>query len=166
MFPSNSSMTWHPLPSPGSRWLRFPCFVGTTRCSDVLLSIPPRFVAFAWRYHESTRVLFPSPSSAPPVHNRGDSRNSQVPGEPLVPLPCSPTPAGPTRQAHAACRHGPRYVHGEGSRKNSSFRGSITRLWDSLFTLRPMQLPAPDAKLASGRWPSATRRDWLPAGFR
>ena len=47
----------------------------------------------------------------------------------------------------------------------SSFRGSIARLRDSLSTLRPMQLPAPDAKLASGRWPSATGRDWLPAGL-
>src|SRR6516162_9626485 len=51
MFPSNDSMTWHPLPSPGSRRLRFPCFDGTTRCSDVRRSFPPRFVAFAWRYH-------------------------------------------------------------------------------------------------------------------
>jgi len=37
-------------------------------------------------------------------------------GTPIVLLPCSPTPAGPTHQAITMRRHGPRYVHGEGSR--------------------------------------------------
>jgi hypothetical protein len=37
-------------------------------------------------------------------------------GTPIVLLPCSPTPVGPTHQAIMIRRHGPRYVHGEGSR--------------------------------------------------
>ena len=45
----------------------------------------------------------------------GDDRISYVPGEPLVLLPCSPTPAGPAHQAITTRRLGPRYVHGEGS---------------------------------------------------
>ena len=43
---------------------RFPCFVGTTRCSDSSPCIPLHFVAFARRYHlhsvirsHSSRVL-------------------------------------------------------------------------------------------------------------
>src|SRR5208283_2089350 len=36
MFPSNESITWHPLPSPGSSREKFPCFSGTMECSDVL----------------------------------------------------------------------------------------------------------------------------------
>lgn len=120
-------MTWHPLPSPGSRRLRFPCFVGTVRCSDVLRSFPPRFVAFAWRYPWSHSVFVPVAvecagaslelvSRYPTGHNRGDRRTSQVPGKPFVPMPCSSTPAGPARQALRRSRHGPRYVQNEGSR--------------------------------------------------
>ena len=37
-------------------------------------------------------------------------------GTPIVLLPCSPTPAGPTHQAIAMRRRGPRCVHDEGSR--------------------------------------------------
>ena len=51
MLPSNESVTWHPLASPGSGRRSFPCFVGTMRCSDVRLFLPPRLVAFAGRYH-------------------------------------------------------------------------------------------------------------------
>ena len=37
-------------------------------------------------------------------------------GTPIVLLPCSPTPAGPTHLALVMRRRGPRCVHGEGSR--------------------------------------------------
>ena len=37
-------------------------------------------------------------------------------GTPIVLLPCSPTPAGPTHHALAMRRRGPRCVHDEGSR--------------------------------------------------
>ena len=37
-------------------------------------------------------------------------------GTPIVLLPCSPTPAGPTHLAMSMCRRGPRGVHDEGSR--------------------------------------------------
>ena len=56
-------------------------------------------------------------------------------GTPIVLLPCSPTPAGPTHQAIAMRRRGPRSVHDEGS-CISTFRGSITRLRHWLSTLR------------------------------
>ena len=43
MFPSNSSMTRHSLPSPGFPRFEFPCFVGTMECSDFPPLVRPRF---------------------------------------------------------------------------------------------------------------------------
>jgi hypothetical protein len=51
MFHSSGSMMRHPLPFTGSSRGEFPGFDGTMGCSDSRTSIPPRFVAFAWRYH-------------------------------------------------------------------------------------------------------------------
>ena len=39
------------FPPQGLRRSGFPCFHGTIRRCDFLPPIPPRFVAFAWRYH-------------------------------------------------------------------------------------------------------------------
>ena len=61
-------------------------------------------------------------------------------GTPIVLLPCSPTPAGPTASGPTMPRHGPRSVHGRGSR-SYSFRGSITRLRHWLSTLRSAGCP-------------------------
>jgi len=44
---------------------RFPRFPGTMRRSDSPSPVPPRFVAFAWRYHGRTRGSFPRPPGAP-----------------------------------------------------------------------------------------------------
>src|SRR5208283_3889903 len=128
MFPSNESITWHPLPSPGSSREKFPCFSGTMECTDVL--------------RPSRRASLPSlgatrccacgfapcgpgrPTAGPgfvhrsllPVHGIG--RRSGPPrflGNPCVPTPCSPTPAGPTRQAIRRSRRGPRSDKNEDS---------------------------------------------------
>jgi hypothetical protein len=94
LFPSNGSMTWHLLPSPGSERIPFPCFTGTMRCSDFLPPLPPHSVAFARRYHvvhlvaslrwapyaKPTGLEFVNPVS-PPDLARGDGRTSQVPEE-------------------------------------------------------------------------------------
>jgi len=116
---------------------------------DFLPSVSPHFVAFVWRYHPK-HSCFAHPaakrcrrrvswSCSPGDSGRetvgGDDRISYVPGEPVVLLPCSPTPAGPTHQALTMRRRGPRNVHDEGSHENS-FRGSITRLRHWLSTLR------------------------------
>jgi hypothetical protein len=105
---------------------------------DVRLPAPlsPRFVAFAWRYHALLPVAsLPAVQAARP-RARGSSPGPQLPGSdahggragpprflgnPHVPMPCSPTPAGPTRQAFGRRRCCPRYVHNEGSHDNHSF---------------------------------------------
>lgn len=80
---------------------------------------------------------------------------------PLVPLPCSSTSAHPTALALANRRHGPRFFDNEGDARQSSFRGSITRLQDWLSTLRRA---AHDARLASSRWLGVTGRAFHPQG--
>ena len=97
---------------------------------DFLPSVPPHFVAFAWRYHPSARVS--------PARGRALSRAGLLElvtrylqpgirqwkrqdllrswGTPIVLLPCSPTPVGPAHLAITVRRRGPRSVHHEGSR--------------------------------------------------
>jgi hypothetical protein len=90
--------------------------------------------SFAWRYHSSARV---SPAARPSAaasrvswswspgtscRDGGQWRRQDLLrswGTPIVLLPCSATPAGPTHQALSMRRRGPRYVHNEGSRKTA-----------------------------------------------
>jgi len=51
MLPVGGSIFCRPLPSAGSPWGGFPDFAGTMGRSDFRTPLPPRFVAFAWRYH-------------------------------------------------------------------------------------------------------------------
>ena len=84
---------------------------------------------FAWRYHSSARVS-PARGRALPragllelvtrylLPGGGQWRRQDLLrswGTPIVLLPCSPTPAGPTHQAITMRRCGPRSVHHEGS---------------------------------------------------
>ena len=54
VFPSNGATLPVPPSLHGVSWAQFPRFGGTMRHSDSSPSIPPRFVAFARRYHPST----------------------------------------------------------------------------------------------------------------
>ena len=97
--------------------------------------LSPDSVAFARRYHAARPVrLLPAVQVARP-RARGSSpgplyrewcawRRSGPPrflGNPHAPMPCSPTPAGPMRQALGRHRCSPRYVHNEGSHDNLPF---------------------------------------------
>jgi hypothetical protein len=155
MFPSNGLITRRPASLP--RVLdgaSSPASAVLSGRYDFLPPVSPRFVAFAWRYHPSARVS-PARGRALPQTGilelftrylrpgcrrwkRQDLLRSW--GTPLVLLPCSPTPAGPTHQAVTMRRRGPHSVHGRGSRIYS-FRGSITRLRHWLSTLRRMGHP-------------------------
>ena len=100
---------------------------------DFLPPVSPRFVAFAWRYHsECSCFARTRPSAAASGFlelvtrylrpgfcrwKRQDLLRSW--GTPIVLLPCSPTPVGPTHQAVTMRRRGPRSVHDEGSRMDA-----------------------------------------------
>lgn len=86
------------------------------------------------------------------------------PGNPNIALPCSPTPGGPPCQTvrHRrlllwAWRCCPRFLNDEGSPIRSCYRGSITRLYDSLSTLHAA-ISGDDARLASGGGSDLTGR--------
>src|SRR4051794_18523295 len=109
---------------------RFPRVVGTMRRSDSPSPVPPRFVAFAWRYPGRTRVSLPRSPGAPatglelvtrylpPGSCREGEGASQVPGEPrggraLISDPGGIASARPLRRRDAAFR----YEHDVGSRE-------------------------------------------------
>ena len=60
VFPSTGANLPVPPSLHGVSWAQFPRFGGTMRHSDSSPSIPPRFVAFARRYHPSTCGFAPS----------------------------------------------------------------------------------------------------------
>jgi hypothetical protein len=64
IFPSSGLMARRPLPSAGSLG-SVPPRRRYMRRSDSPPPVPPRFVAFAWRYHGRTRVSLPWPPGAP-----------------------------------------------------------------------------------------------------
>jgi hypothetical protein len=128
---------------------RFPRVIGSTGRSDSPPPVPPRFVAFAWRYPGHTRCSLPRPPGVaghgpgvghpvlPPGNCREDGGASQVPGGPVcerAPLsdPGGTACARPLRRRDAAFRH----FKNVGSREEITFRGSITRPAHSLSTLR------------------------------
>ena len=95
VFPSTGATCRCPPSLHGVSWAQFPRFGGTLRHSDSSPSIPPRFVAFARRYHPSTcsslRRTPGAPSTASGLVSRcprpgglydGDDEASRVPGKP------------------------------------------------------------------------------------
>ena len=86
---------------------------------DSLPLVPPRFVAFAWRYRggtlaigfrrrQATNACGPGRIDHPGApYPRGFVRKRQgLPrswGTPIVPMPCSATPAGPITLGHSRC---------------------------------------------------------------
>ena len=83
---------------------------------------------------------------------------------PIVPAPCSWTPARPTYQVTTVGRRGPTYIQPRRLSTSRNFgarsHGIGTRCLRFAVRLTP-----PHARLASGCLPGSTRRDWLPAGF-
>ena len=118
VFPANGVVTRclasHP---PGPCGLSSPDSSVLSRHCDFLPSIPPRFVSFTWRYHESTHLSLPSPLRGAasglglvtryprPGILRGNVRISQVPGEPQFPFAhvLRPRPVGVPDRLQDAC---------------------------------------------------------------
>ena len=129
---------------------------GLSRRYDFLPPIPPRFVAFAWRYlrvhsfcsllggRVRRRGLELVTRWLQPGNSRGNDRISQVPGEPRLSVcTCStPTPAGPRTPDHYGAAAWPLVIERQGLPRRV-FRRSIAWLSDSLFTLRSAGCPAP-----------------------
>jgi len=102
-------MTWHPLPSTGFPRFEFPCFVGTTECSDVPPLIRPHFgVPSLGRTFPCACFRSPRARRQPgglelwvwqPHANICEEATTgplRFLGNPPVHMPCSSTPAGPT----------------------------------------------------------------------
>ena len=111
------------------------------------------------RYYEAaTTACLLSPSFLCRVGRRylgtpkDDVGSHKFPENPVVPLPCSRTPAEPRCLAFVALRYCPPTAERGGPRRPWSFRSSITRPQHWLFTLRAA-ITDDDAKLASGVWP-------------
>ncbi len=151
-----STVLWDaPTPCRSSRRTSLPWFGGTI--------LAPVFVS----------PLGPTPTRGQEVSWTGTSRAAReewkrqgLPGSwgTRMYVPCSPTPAGPPRQAIAACWCCLPHFQRRRLPRTRCFRGSITRPAHSLSTLRSGGLLHLHARLATGCWPSFTGRDWLPAG--
>ena len=150
------------------------------RHSDSSPSIPPRFVAFARRYHPSTCGFAPSdakccvhglglgePVPAPPaVFTMETTRPPGFPGNPPARMPRAPTPARsppprPLRCGEIAFRP----THDVGPHKQC-----ISGLNHAAYGLpvnasRPGS-PQAHASLGSGWRPTLAGWDWIPTGFR
>lgn len=158
---------------PVARVPRLPRYYGALR---IPAALPLALACFARRYHPP-RLL----SCLPSARRRPGARSFRVwqphanftemgtAGRPKFledPLCLCPGLRPRQDRAHQATtvrRRGPRSYNNEGSR-DFVFRGSITGLQHSLSFASPRELPPPDARRASGCWPSSAGRDWLPAG--
>jgi hypothetical protein len=146
-FPPTAPRSDAPLPSTGSPRAEFPGFLGTIRAlrlpdaPPAALRLPSPGGTTRARFLRSRKAQARRPTgqgllAGPlPALSSGNVRTSHVPGEPPVPMPCSPSPAGstmpgpcgmPTRPPLCPRRRLPHWY----------FRGSITRPGHSLSTLR------------------------------
>jgi len=93
MFPANGSVTRHSLPSTGFPRVEFPCFIGTTKCSDFPPLVRPRFgIPSLGRTSPCACVRSHGPDAGPGPGalglaaprqklRKGNDGTSQVPGE-------------------------------------------------------------------------------------
>ena len=84
-------------------------------------------------------------------------------GTPIVLLPCSPTPVGPTHQAMPCVGAAPAMSTAKAPAKQLSRLNHTA----SALAVYASQAGSPrhHARLASGCWPDSSGRAWLPAGF-
>ena len=170
-FPANGSVARHSLPSTGSPRSECPGVSGTMKCSDVLR--PSRRASLP-SLGATMRCVgrFAPIGPARTTVGRGFVIRSPLPDffawrrsgpprfleNPGVLMPCSLTPAGPNAPGHTVRRHGPRSQNDEGS--HLAVISGLYRTASALAVYAsPGGLPAQDARLASGCWPSSTRRD-------
>ena len=178
MFPSSGSVTQRPpslhrvpaRPVPRLRRyygaLRLPAVLpGRLRCPSPVGDRPVRLCSLrSARRRPAAWSFAVGQLHGHPLLRIGNGRVSQVPGESSCAYALLSDPGGTGAPGHAVRRHGPRQRNNEGSPREYVFRGSMTRPWHALSTLRPRIAPS-DARLASRCWPSSAGWDWLPTGF-
>jgi hypothetical protein len=165
MFPSSDSVIRRPLPSTGSRRVRFPGFSGTMERCDSLRTVTAGFLIVrrplprrcaCLRHSTQARRRPGARSIAVRLprrrHAGGVAGRPKFLGNPPVPMPCSPTPAGSDPPGLTVVRRGPRSTNAEGYPRVCQSRGSIARPQHALSTLRP-------GPCRTGR----KTRFWLPA---
>jgi hypothetical protein len=148
VWPSNESVDRRPLPSPGSRRWRFPGFHGTMRRCDSLRTVTAGFLRvdppLPLRLRRSSSLRSgPTPAwgqgarcGHPHAASGGVAGRPKFLGNPPVPMPCSPTPAGPEPPGLTVVGRGPPTYQTEGCPRVWQSRGSIARPKHSLSTLR------------------------------
>ena len=115
------------FPPQGLRRSGFPCFHGTIRRCDFLPPLPPRFVAFAWRYH--------------PARGRMETTGPLTfPGNPNCAFALLYDPGGIDASGRYDASTWPPLKARRGL-PHCQFRGSITRPQHSLSTLRRVGYP-------------------------
>src|SRR5262245_39937917 len=161
---------------------RSPASSVLSRRYDILPPVPPRFVAFAWRYlHVHSFGSLPdgrvrrrglelvTRSLRPGLSRR---RRQDLPsswGTPIVRLPCSADAGRTAGTRPVRCRS-----VAPGIRKAEAPAKGLSTLHSRAFGLAvsasPDELPRSDARLASSRWSDVTGRAFTrrvpPKGFR
>src|SRR3990172_2771876 len=161
------------FPPQGLLGFGFPCFLGTTKCSDARSSVSIRFVVlrssipfthspFAPDDGEcradgpggsAFRAAFPRAASS----RRGTIGPPTFLGNPLCLCPALRPRRDGTRQAFTTRPRGPRSDHDEGSTQGC-LSGLNHTAWALAVYASPRGLPHHDARLASGYRPSSTGR--------
>ena len=150
------------------------------RCSESLPPFPPRFVSFARRYHPRTPLFAPYGRRVPAVmgletfgitlgspsrsFSDGGDRASQVPGKPLVHMPCSRTPEGLLESGHYDSRNTAfRNLDRVGSLDYGNFGAESHGLRTRCLRFAGWVTPPP--RKTRFRPPASfAGRGWLPAG--
>jgi hypothetical protein len=136
------------FPPQGPLGVRSPASPVLSRHSDFPTSVPPHFVSFAWRYHQSTRLfssLPPSPSAGGgpgvvnPVSPSGvffveTSGSPKFLGDPYSRLHMVSDPGRPIRSRPYGTFAWPPDAKLGRRRRSANFRGSIAWLSGSLST--------------------------------
>jgi len=155
--PASSVLLDTPTPHRPSPLASFPSLGGTALAPRVSLPDGPgRLPSGAW-------VLVSGPPTG--VLKAGTMRPPRFLGHPKASAPCSPTPAGPLRQAITALRCCRRMTDSDGSRVHLAFEAQSHGSLASLSTLRSCGSPRLHARLGSGWWPAFAGQDstcWVP----
>ena len=164
----------------GVSWAQFPRFGGTLRHADSSPPIPPRFVAFAQRYHPSTcgslRRTPGATSTASGLVSRcprpgglydGDDEASRVPGKPTRTHATRSDPGEVAASTASETRRDDLPSNARRRPSHSMHFGAQSRgLRAPCERFAPGVTPGPHASLGSGWRPTLAGWDWIPTGFR